>query len=177
VIRYLPLILFLLVGWYAQAQAQAPQRGAVSGFVVEEKTSNPVGFASILVIETSRGVMSHENGRFVMARDLTDRIPIDSVTGFQWSQMLDVVRDGRYDYSLRMDNQGLRESYLRTDVETGETTVLHARSFGGDDGAGSAGLIRITSAGRLVNQMGSCDPDRGPNDFFDDACRISIPIR
>lgn len=66
-IRTLSLIL-LFVGWFTSTQAQAPQRGAVSGFVVEEGTSNPVGFASILVIETSRGVMAHENGRFVIAQ-------------------------------------------------------------------------------------------------------------
>jgi iron complex outermembrane receptor protein len=67
VIRTLSLIL-LFVGWFTSTQAQAPQRGAVSGFVVEEGTSNPVGFASILIIETNRGVMSHENGRFVIGQ-------------------------------------------------------------------------------------------------------------
>lgn len=61
-------LLFISVGWFIQAQAQAPQRGAVSGFVVEAGTAQPVGFASILIIETSRGVMAHENGRFVMGQ-------------------------------------------------------------------------------------------------------------
>lgn len=94
--------------------------------------------------------------------------------------MLDVVRDGRYDYSLRMDNRGFREAYLRTDIETGETTVLHARSFGGTEGAGSACLIRITSPGRLVNQMGSCDPERlngrRPNLAGPHACLGWLPV-
>lgn len=66
-IRTLFLIL-LFVGWFSSTQAQAPQRGAVSGFVVDVDTSEPVGFASILIIETNRGVMSHENGRFVIGQ-------------------------------------------------------------------------------------------------------------
>lgn len=58
----------LFLSWYGSTLAQPPQRGVVSGFVVEAGTSAPVGFASILIIETSRGVMSHENGRFLVSQ-------------------------------------------------------------------------------------------------------------
>jgi len=62
----------MVAGWVAMpffhstAQAQGTARGAISGQVRDADTSEPLGFATILIIETNRGVLAHENGRFIM---------------------------------------------------------------------------------------------------------------
>ncbi len=83
--------------------AQGPARGAISGQVRDADTSEPLGFATILIIETNRGVLAHENGRFVIGN----------------------LAPGSY--TLRASRIGYEPITVLTNVSQGDTTATELR--------------------------------------------------
>lgn len=120
-------------------------------------------------------VLQYTNGALQYVADFTPGIPQVTRTGLTYGLMFDAVyRNGAY-YTIRVAGDYSGEAYIRMDAVTGASTILLERLTGGVNGAGSAGILKITSAGMLVNEMANCTPGALPSDYFHDACTLSLP--
>jgi hypothetical protein len=120
-------------------------------------------------------VLQYTNGALQYVADFTPGIPQVTRTGLTYGLMFDAVyRNGAY-YTIRVAGDYSGEAYIRMDAVTGASTILLEQLTGGANGAGSPGILKITSAGMLVNEMADCTPGALPSDYFHNACTLSLP--
>jgi hypothetical protein len=121
-------------------------------------------------------VLQFENGKFNYVNDLTQGVPLVSRTGLRYMMMFDAVYKDGFIYSVFISRDYEDEAYVKTDFTTGKSTILYERTSLNTGQGLSAGVLKITSDNRLVNQMTSCAKNIVPHDFFRPMCELSIAL-
>jgi len=121
-------------------------------------------------------VLQYLNGKFEYVSDLSAGIPKVSSTGLTYALALDAIYKGGYYYFLRVNGDYTGSAIVKTDAATGASTLLTEVIRGAT--ADTSGVLKLTSAGNFVSQMGNCGANAIKlTDYFHYQCTFSIPLR
>lgn len=121
-------------------------------------------------------VFSFVNGRFELDLDLTPGLPRVSGTTLTFGLALDVIYNAGYYYFWRVDELYQNNAVMKTDANTGATTVIWQRPV--DTNNFESGAMKLMPTGVVLSQMAGCG--RGTNvpgtyNFY--ACSWSFSVR
>ena len=116
-------------------------------------------------------VLQYKNGSFRYTQDLTSTIPTVSASGLKYGLPLDVIHEGGNWYALRVSIDYSSSAIIRTDI-AGVSKILVERVM---SKGGPGGSIKLTSDGKVVNQMANCGSRSStPTDWFYYECTLGV---
>jgi hypothetical protein len=150
----------------------------INGKIHVVVSGNPTGAQSGPPASNEYGtkVLQYISGKFEYVNDLSAGIPKVSSTNLSYALALDAIYKAGYFYFLRVNGDYTGSAIVKTDATSGASTLLTEVVRG--NAADTSGVLKLTSAGNFVSQMGNCGPNSVKlTEYFHYQCSFSIPLQ